>query len=221
MGRCALGQSFLEGRLLRSTWDKCEAVRHFDVLSAIVRRVAVDPSFCHRTAGFDRDVTSNLFGRRRGSRGRRKTICVLLFQPRLTPRIGMRRIRFPELSGRRCFLCQPRAPSKFHCQAGRDDKERWVNSLLLLTLFETAVQEDISAGRLSPDESLPRQRCSRLTGKKTLTSSANGGRYRTERQRTVTVLFRFSARASLVCPFLSHVFGQSRPFVSSATGEGS
>ena len=26
-----------------------------------------------------------------------------------------------------------------------------MNSLLLLTLFETAVQEDISAGRLSPD----------------------------------------------------------------------
>ena len=100
-GSLCLRSGFLEGRLLRSTWDECEAVRHFDVLSAIVRRVAVDPSFCHRTAGFDRDATSNLFGRRRGLRGRRTMICVLLFRPRLTPRIGMRSIRFPELPGRR------------------------------------------------------------------------------------------------------------------------
>ena len=146
MGRCALGQAFFEGRLLRSTWDKCEAVRHFDVLSAIVRRVAVDPSFCHRTAGFDRDVTSYLCGRRRGSRGRRTMICVLLFRPRLTPRIGMRRIRFSELPGRRCFLCQPRAPANFHCHVGRDLQRA------MGELFATSypLRDDSPRGYISP-----------------------------------------------------------------------
>ena len=95
-------------------------------------------------------------------------ICVLLFRPRSTPRIGMRRIRFPELPGRRCFFVSREPLLSSTAKQDEIYKERWVNSLLLLTLFETAVQEDISAGRLSPDESLPRQRCSRLSGKRIL-----------------------------------------------------